>query len=209
MTMKKNKKNMSESVTIYFPYEIYKDGELVEKALTDKDFEEEDLKAVAEVLEKHGGYAVEMCELQELSEELTETIYTQELEEFFPDEDDCSCFEVCLCEEMPTELIEAADKSVKYKDVDQDFYLDVDGEEVKSSFLLRISNDAFCKMKKIVTSGSYDKSDFDMLKELEPEAYQEVAELVFEWAFKYSMRVYDAEKPCVLKNFPYQVYDNL
>lgn len=150
-----------------------------------------------------------MCELQELSEELTETIYTQELEEFFPDEDDCSCFEVCPCEEMPVELIEAADKYVKYKDVDQDFYLDVDGEEVKSSFLLRISNDAFCKMKKIVTSGSYEKSDFDMLKELEPEAFQEVAELVFEWAFKYSMRVYDAEKPCVLKNFPYQVYDNL
>ena len=205
----KKKNNETEPVTIYFPYEIYKDGELVEKALTDKDFEEEDLKAVAEVLEKHGGYAVEMCELQELSEELTETIYTQELEEFFPDEDGCSCFEVCLCEEMPVELIEAADKYVKYKDVDQDFYLDVDGEEVKSSFLLRISNDAFCKMKKIVTSGSYEKSDFDMLKELEPEAYQEVAELVFEWAFKYSMRVYDAEKPCVLKNFPYQVYDNL
>ena len=205
----KKKNNETEPVTIYFPYEIYKDGELVEKALTDKDFEEEDLKAVAEVLEKHGGYAVEMCELQELSQELTETIYTQELEEFFPDEDDCSCFEVCLCEEMPVELIEAADKYVKYKDVDQDFYLDVDGEEVKSSFLLRISNDAFCKMKKIVTSGSYEKSDFDMLKELEPEAYQEVAELVFEWAFKYSMRVYDAEKPCVLKNFPYQVYDNL
>ena len=205
----KKKNNETEPVTIYFPDEIYKDGELVEKALTDKDFEEEDLKAVAEVLEKHGGYAVEMCELQELSEELTETIYTQELEEFFPDEDDCSCFEVCLCEEMPVELIEAADKYVKYKDVDQDFYLDVDGEEVKSSFLLRISNDAFCKMKKIVTSGSYEKSDFDMLKELEPEAYQEVAELVFEWAFKYSMRVYDAEKPCVLKNFPYQVYDNL
>lgn len=43
----KKKNNETEPVTIYFPYEIYKDGELVENALTDKDFEEEDLKAVA------------------------------------------------------------------------------------------------------------------------------------------------------------------
>lgn len=209
MTMKKNKKNMSESVTIYSPYEIYKDGEFVQSAMHEKDFNEDELKAVAEVLERHGGYPVEMCELQELSGELMESIYVDELNDLYPNLDDNSCLEAYLCEEMPTELIEAADKFVKYKDVDQDFYLDVDGEEVKSSFLLRISNDAFCKMKKIVTSGSYDKSDFDMLKELEPETYQEVAELVFEWAFKYSMRVYDAEKPCVLKNFPYQVYVNL
>ena len=64
--MKKNKKNMSESVTIYFPYEIYKDGEFVQSAMHEKNFNVDELKEVAEVLEKHGGYPVEMCELQEL-----------------------------------------------------------------------------------------------------------------------------------------------
>ena len=207
--MKKNKNIANKSVRIYFPYEVYKYGELVNNGLLEREFCEEELKAIAGILEKHGGYAVEMCDLEDFYDELIDSININELDVLYPDEEDHSSYEACLCDGMPSDLIETVDKYVKFKDVDQDFYLDVDGEEIKSSFLLRISNDAFNKMKQIASGSPYEKSDYEMLKEKEPETYQEIAGQVLEWAYKYSMRVYNCNKPCTLKNFPYQVFESL
>jgi hypothetical protein len=207
--MNKKMNNAKESVTISFPFEIYNNGEFIDNAILERTFDENELKALAEILEKHGGYAVDMCDLEDFYEELTETANYDELDELYPDEEDFSGYRSYLCDEMPSDLIEAVDKYVKFKDVDQDFYLDVDGEEVKSSFLLRISNDAFNKMKQIVAGDPYDKSDYEMLKEKAPEAYEEIANKVSEWASEYCMKIYNSEKPCTLKNFPYQVFENM
>ena len=54
-----------------------------------------------------------------------------------------------------------------------------------------------------------DKHDFDILKEQAPEAYKEMTELIFEWAYKYSIQQYGEPKVCILKEFPYQVYESL
>ena len=53
--------NAKESVTISFPFEIYNNGEFIDNAILERTFDENELKALAEILEKHGGYAVDMC----------------------------------------------------------------------------------------------------------------------------------------------------
>ena len=58
-------------------------------------------------------------------------------------------------------------------------------------------------------TSKHDEHDFDMLKEQAPEAYKEMTELIFEWAYKYSIQQYGEPKVCILKEFPYQVYESL
>ena len=108
--MNKKMNNAKESVTISFPFEIYNNGEFIDNAILERTFDENELKALAEILEKHGGYAVDMCDLEDFYEELTETANYDELDELYPDEEDFSGYRSYLCDEMPSDLIEAVDK---------------------------------------------------------------------------------------------------
>lgn len=170
---------------------------------------EDELKEVASIMEKNGGYPVDMCELESLHDRIMEKVYVDEINRLFPDEEDFEDYSAVLYDAMPLDLRFAAQEYIKYKDVDQTFYLDVDGKEVRDSFLLRVTQNAFTKMVEVANSDKHDKSDFDLLKEYAPEAYNEMTELIFEWAYKYSVREYGEPKPCVLKEFPYQVYESL
>ena len=210
MNTNKNTQNDMKTTKVCFNYFIYDgDDEEVANDLLELELDKENLMEVASIMEEHGGYPVEMCELQSLESWILDTIYEDEFERLFPDVEDFDGYYVEIAQDMPQELILAAQEYIKYRDVDQTFYLDMNGTEVKSSFLLRVSQSAFDKMREAVLSGPHDKSDFEVLKEQAPDAYQEISELVFEWAFKYSVREYGEPKLCILKEFPYQVYENL
>lgn len=194
---------------IYFNYRVFKGDDMVADESVALSLSENEIKKVAAVMQSNGGFPVDMCELENLSDRLIDEIYINELTRLFPDEEDLGDFDVEVDDAMPSDLCEAAEQYIQYKDVDQTFYLDVDGREVKQSFGLRVSQHAFHQMVEVVKSGKHDTSDFDTLKEQAPEAYKEMSELIFEWADKYCMSVYGEPKACRLKEFPYQVYESL
>jgi len=198
-----------KAMKICFNYRIFKGEDVVADDTVKVCVPEEEIKNAAAIMEKNGGYPVDMCELESISSLVLEDIYVKEIERLFPYEDDFEDYYVELYDSMPLDLRFAAQEYIKYKDVDQTFYLDVDGKEVRSSFLLRVTQNAFNKMVEVANSDKHDKADFDILKEYAPEAYKEMTELIFEWAFKYSIREYGEPKTCMLKEFPYQVYENL
>ena len=150
-----------------------------------------------------------MCELGSLYHRVMDIARSDAHDRLFPDVDSFEDYSVRLYDSMPFQLSLAAHEYIRYKDVDQNFYLDVDGKETCSSFLVRITQHAFSKMVEVAASGNHDQADFDILKEYAPEAYKETAELINEWAYKYSIREYGEPKRCLLKEFPYQVYKNL
>ena len=208
--MKTKKQNQElKTVEVLVNYRVYKGEERVANETLKRTITDKEIKEVASIMERNGGYPVKMCELESLSNQIIEDIYIDEVTSLFPDEEEYDDYYVELDENMPQDLLMAAQRYVKYKDVDVSFYLDVDGSEVRSSFLLRITQNAFDKMSEAVLSGPHDKSDFDVLKEHAPEAYKEMTDLIFEWAYKLCIRDYGEAKPCILKEFPYQVYENL
>lgn len=207
--MKKNSNKNQSTTAVSFSYEIRKNGEIIEHPMIDVEITQNEIQEVASIIENNGGYPVDMCELQSLSERIYEILFVDELTDRFPEEENFDSYEVILDEKAPEELIEKADELVKFKDVDQTFYLIVDGEEKSNSFLLQISNNAFRKMKEIAMNPAEGKTDFESLKEREPEVYAEVTGLIFEWAYKRSIHDYGEPKECILKEFPYQVYESI
>ena len=204
-----NKKQMMKNRKFYFNYRIFKGDNMVADEAIEFSISEDEIKKVAAIMEKNGGYPVDMCELESISNRVLDDIYVNELTSLFPEEEDYDDYYVELYEAMPQDLRLAAEEYIQYKDVDQTFYLDVDGQEVKKSFQLRVSQNAFNKMIEVANADKHDKHDFDMLKEQAPDAYKEMTELIFEWAYKYSIQQYGEPKVCVLKEFPYQVYESL
>ena len=197
------------TVEFFMNYRIYKGEEIVANETHKSVVTEKEVKEVASIMERNGGYPVEMCDLESLSDQILNDIYINEITSLFPDEKDFSDYHVELDETMPQDLRMAAQRYIKYKDVDLVFYLDVDGTEKRNSFLLQVTQNAFDKMREVVLSGPHNKTDFDVLKEKAPEAYKEMTELIYEWAYKLCVREYGEAKPCILKEFPYQVYENL
>lgn len=206
--MKKNSNKKQATTSVSFSYEIRKNGEVIEQSMIEMEITQNEIQKVADIMECNSGYPVEMCGLQSLSDRIYDSLYI-ELSDKFLDEENFEDYEIILDEKVPDELTEKADELVKFKDVDQTFYLIVDGEEKSCSFLLQISNNVFRKMREVAMNPTEGKSDFDSLKEREPEVYAEVAGLIFEWAYKRSIRDYDESKECVLKEFPYQVYESI
>lgn len=207
--MKKNSNKNQSTTVVSFYYEIRKNGEVIEQPKIDIEVTRNEIQEVASIIERNGGQPVDMCELQNLSDRIYDTLFIDELTDKFPDEENFDDYEIILDKKVPDELIRKADELVKFKNVDQTFYLLVNGEEKRNSFSLQIPNNAFRKMKEIAMNPTDGKTDFESLKEREPEVYAEVTDLIFEWAYKCSIREYDEPKECILKEFPYQVYESI
>ena len=196
-------------MSVLFPYELRKDGKVIEDSMLQVEVTQAEIKEIAKKMESNGGFPVDTCELTNLSNRIYDTLYIDVLTEKFPGEENFDNYEFYLCDRVPEELIEKAEEFVMGKVVDQNFYLMVDGEEVRSSLNMGISHNAFQKMKEVIQKGPFDLSDFDRLKLYYPNVYEEVAGLILEWAYKYCIREYNEEKECILKEFSYQIYEDL
>lgn len=207
--MKKTSTMNQSTMVVRFAYEISKNGQVIDQPTIDFAVGQKDIQKLAKLMEDNGGYPVEMGALQSLSKKIYDKLYDEVFTKILPDEENFDDIDIYLDEEIPAELVEKADELVKHKDVEQPFYLLVDGEEKRFSIWMQISNTAFRKMKEIAMHPTEGKPDFESLKEREPEVYAELIDMIFECAYKCSIREYDAEKECVLKEFPYQVYASI
>ena len=170
---------------------------------------EKELRQVAEVMDTNGGHQVELCALEKLTERLQEEIFTKQLPEILPEDTEWENIYVELQEDMPQELVEAADQYVRMKSVTFVYFIQKDGTELKREGEFGISPKAFAAMRKTALSEEARESDYELMQRLFPKEYEEVTELVKEYAFKECVRDFGQGFPAVLKEFPYQVYTNL
>ena len=195
--------------TISFSYTALNGNEIIAQEIISVKLSENELRQVAEVMSANGGHQVELCALEKNSERLLEEIFAKQLPEILPEDTEWENVFVQLQEEMPKELVEAADEYVLLKNVTINYYIQKDGTELNHEGEYGISPKAFAAMKKTALSEENRESDFGLMKQLFPKEYNEVAELVMEYAFKECVRDFGQGFPALLKEFPYQVYTNL
>ena len=195
--------------TISFSYTVLNGNEIIAQEILTVKLTEKELRQVAEVMNANGGHQVELCALEKLSERLLDEIFTKQLPEILPKDTEWEDVFVQLQEEMPKELVEAADEYVPLKNVTISYYIQKDGSELKHEGEFGISPKAFAAMKKTALSEEKRDTDFELMKRLFPKEYDVVAELVKEYAFKECVRDFGQGFPAVLKEFPYQVYTSL
>ena len=195
--------------TIPFSYTVLNGNEIIAQEILTVKLSEKELRKVAEVMNANGGHQVELCALEKLSERLLEEIFTKQLPEILPEDTEWENVFVQLQEDMPKELVEAADEYVLLKNVTINYYIQKDSTELKHEGEFGISPKAFAAMEKTALSEENRESDFGLMKQLFPMKYDEAAELVMEHAFKECVRDFGQGFPALLKEFPYQVYTNL
>ena len=194
---------------ITFSYDVIYGSEIIARETITVSLSEKEIRQVASIMDKNGGHPVEMAALESLTEKIEEDIYVNKLQEILPEDADLDNVFVKLQENMPDELIEAADRNVRLKNVTIAYYLQKDGEEIKREADFGISPVEFNAMRKATLSGETRETDFALMKDLFPEEYGKVADLVEEWAYKESVTRFGRPLPVNLKEFPYQVYANL
>ena len=192
------------SYNVYVNNDLFRCNETVTLSLSEKE-----IRQVAAIMDGNGGPPVEMAALESLTEKIEENIYVNKLPELLPEDADLDYVFVKLQEKMPDELVEAADRYVRMKNVSIAYYLQNDGEEIKKEAGFGISPAEFNAMRKAILSGETRETDFALMKDLFPEEYRKVADLVEEWAYKECITQYGKPLPTTLKEFPYQVFTNL
>lgn len=195
--------------TISFSFTVLNGNEMIAQENLDYKVSDKQLGEVAAVMDGNGGHRVELCALENLTTALEEEIYVKRVPELVPEDVDYDNIYVQLQEEMPEDLVAAADEYVKMKEVTIAYYIQKDGAEIKREMLFGISPKSYNAMRKAALSEEERNTDFGLLKRLFPEAYYEVAELVEENAFKECVRDFGQGFPVVMKEFPYQVFINL
>lgn len=194
--------------TVPFSFNMFNADELVFSGVHVMNVSEADVKAVAKVLqEKNGGHPVELVDAGNISDKVLEDIYVTEVADRVPEEADLDAVSVELQQDMPQELIAAVEEHLLLKSADVKYYATVNGEEKTGTAPLGLSIPTFRKMVAAVSENHAGLSDFDFLKENAPEAYDEVLDLVSEWAFKECLTRYGVEVKATVAEFPLQVYE--
>lgn len=171
---------------------------------------EADVKAVAAAMMQHnGGHPVELVDAGTIIDKVSDQIIGDVLIERFPD---LECYDevyVELQEDMPAELVAAADGYISSKAADVKYYASVDGKEYDGIAPLGLTPEVFNAMVEAASKDHHGLSDFDFLKEDAPEAYDQILDWTKEWAFKENMRIHGIKVDAEIREFPLQVYERL
>jgi len=195
--------------TISFSFTVFNGNETIAQDNLDYKVSEKQLREVAAVMDNNGGHRVELCALENLTIAVEEEIYVNRGPEIVGDDADYDTIFVQLQEEMPEELVAAADEFVRLKEVTISYYFQKDGDELKREGQFGISPKEYNAMRKTAVSEEQRDTDFGLMKRLFPNEYYKVAELVEEYAFKECVRDFGQGFPVLLKEFPYQVFLHL
>lgn len=160
-------------------------------------------------MDENGGHRVELCALAGLKDALEEEIFMNQINDILPEDASCEDIYVELQEEMPEELVMAADEYVRLKEVTISYYIQKDGNEIKREGEFGISPKEYNAMRKTAVSEEERDTDFGLMSRLFPDEYHKVSELVEEYVFKECVRDLGQGFPAILKEFPYQVFMNL
>ena len=184
-------------------YEVYNmdTNETIDRRSMTVEVTDKQLKEMAKVIENNGGYAPEFSVFQKMYEYLIEECF--EDYQFKVDPDDEYFWEendVDLGEEVPDELLQAAEKYVKFKEVNIIYYYKVEGEEKTGNALVKLPTATYWAMVEVAKTMPSEKENFAHLKDTCPKVYDEVIQLVANEAG-------DANTAFTLKEFPYQVLE--
>lgn len=198
--------------TIEFGFEVIdmESGQTIYTGSKAVDLSEKEIKQVASIMELHDGYAVEICDLKDLHDKVWNycILYYQDLCASTNREFDWDSMSLQVQENMPKELVTAAEPYIVNKSVDINYYYLLNGEERKMTVKASIPAEVFNTMVEMVKSGKTGKSDFELLREIDDVAYHNILYCSLEDAYK-EMKCNANEQEPYLKEFPYQVYDNL
>ena len=192
---------------IEFTYQVFDKDTEVYNGIVSINVPVKALKEVAETMRQHGGFPVPMNELS-LSDKVWEEALYQYEDTLPQDEELSETLFVQVQEQMPEELVRAAEEYVTDKDLTFDYEAEHEGKTEKGSLLMNISNDIYNKMKAIALTIHEGKTDFEALKEEAPEMYALITDWLEEDAFK---RYSEHGEPvtCRLESFPYEVYEHV
>ena len=103
--------------TISFSFNVLNGNEIIAQETLNYKVNESQLRDVAAVMDGNGGHLVDLCALEGLTTALEEEIYVHRLPEILPEDTDYDGIFVQLQEDMPEELVAAADEYVRLKEV--------------------------------------------------------------------------------------------
>lgn len=187
--------------TISFSFDVLNGNEIIAQETLNYAMSEKQIREVAAVMDQNGGHRVELCALEKLTEALEEEIFLNCIPEKERDDFDYEDIYVKLQEQMPEELVAAADEFVQLKEVNITYYIQKDGEELKREGLFGISPKEYNAMRKTAVSEEERDTDFGLMKRLFPEEYYKVTCLVEEYAFKECVRDFGQGFRLLLRSF--------
>ena len=199
--------NSVPPVKVSFSFDVFNHGELVKNDILEITLNDRIIREVANVMAENGGHPVEMCALTKLCDLLFDKIFIDKISEILPDEEDYEGVDVKIQEQMPKDLVSAAEQYATTKDVHVDYNYFIEGKRLKETVGIQVSNETFYAMRDMVLSDASGRALFDSLRLEKPEAYNEVFDLISEWAYKRGVRDEGAPRIAMLKDFPLEVFD--
>ena len=202
---------METNNTFSFNYQIVNDitSEMIHMGAIALELNDKELVKVTRAITDNGGFAVSLPEITWLDERVGRLAMDDFLCNYAGDDFDWDDARLILDEELPQELVDAATEKYDNLIVDCHFYFMKDGKEQMQTMQLGVTRDVFQAMIDVVKLGRTIGTDFDNLKEVNPEAYAHSGECALEYAFKWGMTHYECDIHAYLKEFPYQVYENV
>ncbi len=201
---------MKTNKTFSFNYQLVNDitNEMIHMGTVVLELSDKELAKVAKAITDNDGFAVSLPEITWLDERVYE-LAIDDCYNYADDDFDWDDARIVLEEDLPHELFDATTGKDDLVTVDCHFYFMKDGKEQMQTLQLGVTRDVFQAMIDVVKLGRTIGTDFDNLKEVNPEAYAHSAEWALEYAFKWGMTHYECDIHAYLKEFPYQVYENV
>lgn len=176
----------------------------VNLALTDKEVDE-----VSQAIRNNGGHAVELLDIGWLSEKVGELAIDDYQLNYADDDFEWDDIRVEVDSSLPQELVDAATAMEDNVVLDCHFYYFAEGKEKMGTVLLGVTRDVFQMMTNVARLARSTGTDFGNLREIYPEAFAHSGKWVLEYAYKWGKEHYDYNIHAYLKEFPYQVYENI
>ena len=197
--------------TFSFNYQIVNDttSEMIHMGSVALELTNEEVAKVAKAIADNGGFAVELPEIKWLDERVCEVAMDDYMCNYAENDFEWDDVRIVLDEELPQELMDAATEKEDNMIVDCHFYFMKDNKEQMQTMQLGVSRKVFQTMIDVVKQGKTIGTDFDNLKDVNPEAYAHSGEWALEYAFKWGMTHYECDIHAYLKEFPYQVYESV
>ena len=199
--------NSVPPVKVSFSFDVFNHGEHVKNDILEISLNDRTIREVARAMAENGGHPVEMCALTKLTDLLLDQIFTDRIYDILPNEEDYVEVEVKIQEKMPEALIAAAEQYATTKNVHVDYFYFIDGKRLQETVGLQVSNKTFYAMRDMVLRDTSGRALFDSLRLENPDAYNEVFDLISEWAYKRGVRDEGAPRIAMLKDFPLEVFD--
>ena len=199
-----------KNISIPFSFTLFNGESILCSDIFNASLTEADVKAVASaMMQRNGGHPVELVDAGTITDKIVDQIIGDVLVERFPDLESYDAVYVELQEDMPAELVAAADKFISSKSADVKYYATVDGKAYYGVAPLGLKPEVFNAMVKAASKGHDGLSDFDFLKQESPEAYELILDWTKEWAFKENMTGHGVMVDAEIREFPYQVYEQV